>query len=102
MQDRDGFLFAVLMVAPDANELVRILSRLFAFLSVGSWQQRKTDHGRQGKSAAFGPAHVVDGVEVLRGDENGHAVAAPRNLREINTPTAVGLRTLAVRHHEQA
>jgi hypothetical protein len=51
-----------------------------------------TDHGRQGKSAAFGPAHVVDGVEVLRGDENAHAVAAPRNLKQINVSRAVGLR----------
>jgi hypothetical protein len=59
-----------------------------------------TDQGRQGKSAAFGPAHVVDGVEGLRGDESGHAVAAPRNLRQINAPRAVGLRKLAVRYHE--
>ena len=49
---------------------------------LGSWALGTSDRGRrgrQGKSAAFGPAHVVGGVEVLRGDENGHAVAALRN-----------------------
>lgn len=91
-QDRGSLLSAILMVAPAANDLNRILSRLFAFFSVGSWEQRKSDHGRQGKSAAFGPAHVVDGVEVLRGDESGHAVAAGGNVREINASSAVGLR----------
>jgi hypothetical protein len=50
-----------------------------------------TTAGRQGKSAAFGPAHVVDGVEVLRGDESGHAVAALRNLKQINASSAIGL-----------
>jgi hypothetical protein len=44
------------------------------------------------KSAAFGLAHVVDGVEVLRGDENGHAVGARRNFRQINASRAVGPR----------
>jgi hypothetical protein len=63
---------------------------------------RRGRRGRQGKSAAFGPAHVVDGVEVLRGDENGHAVAAPRNRKQINASRAVGLRKLAVRDHEAA
>jgi len=51
---------------------------------LGSWALGIGDGGRQGKSAAFGPAHVVDGVEVLRRDENGHAVAAVRNLKQIN------------------
>ncbi len=85
-------LLAVLMVASAANELNRILSKLFAVLVVRGWEQVQTDRGWQGKSAAFGPAHVIDGVEVLRGDESGHAVAARRNLREINASRAVGLR----------
>ena len=59
---------------------------------LGSWALGTSDRGWQGKSAAFGPAHVVDGVEVLRGHESGHAVAAPGNLREINASRAVGLR----------
>ena len=78
-----------------------ILSQLFA--GFDAWEvgsRGHTDRGRQGKSAAFGPAHVVDGVEVLRGDENDHAVAALRNLKEINASRAVGLRKWAVRHHE--
>jgi len=59
---------------------------------LGSRALGTSDGGRQGKSAAFGPAHVVGGVEVLRGDENGHAVAARRNLKQINASSAVGLR----------
>ena len=59
---------------------------------LGSWALGTIDGGRQGKSAAFGRAHVVGGVEVLRGDENGHAVAARRNLKQINASSAVGLR----------
>jgi hypothetical protein len=47
--------------------------------------------GRQGKSAAFGLAYVIDGVEVIRGDESDHAVAARRNLKQINASAAVGL-----------
>jgi hypothetical protein len=38
--------------------------------------------GRQGKSAALGLAYMVDGLEVLRVDENDLAVAALRNLDE--------------------
>jgi hypothetical protein len=85
-------LFAVLMVASAANELDRVLSKFFAVVAVRGWEQGQTDRGWQGKSAAFGPAHVVDGVEVLRGDESGHAVAAPRNLKQINASRAVGFR----------
>lgn len=62
---------------------------------LGSWALGTSDRGGrggQGKSAASGRAHVVDGVEVLRGDESGHAVAALRNLRQINASSAVGLR----------
>ena len=82
--------------------LDRSLSQDIAASDVWQEEQGDISLGWQGKSAAFGPAHVVDGVEVLRGDESGHAVAAPRNLREINASSAVGLRTLAVRHHESA
>ena len=60
-----------------------------SFESVG--RPRMVDRGWQGKSAAFGPAHVVDGVEVLRRDEREHAVAALRNLKQINASRAVGL-----------
>jgi hypothetical protein len=67
---------------------------------LGSWALGTSDRGWQGKSAAFGPAHVVDGVEVLRGNESSHAVAAGQNVREIKASTAVGLREWAVRHHE--
>jgi len=59
---------------------------------LGSWALGTSDRGWQGKSAAFGSAHVVDGVEVLRDDQSGHAVAARRNLKQINASSAVGLR----------
>ena len=58
---------------------------------LGNWALGTSDRGGQGKSTAFRRAHVVDGVEVLRGDENRHAVAALRNLRQINVSGAVGL-----------
>ena len=58
--------------------------RVLSICWLGSRALGTSDGGRQGKSAAFGPAHVVGGVEVLRGDENGHAVAARRNLKQIN------------------
>jgi hypothetical protein len=70
------------------------------------WERRGSGRlvvrGWQGKSAAFGLAHVVGGVEVLRRDERQHAVAALRNLKQINASRAVGLRKLAVRYHESA
>ena len=56
-----------------------------------SWALETSDLGRQGKSAAFGAAHVVGGVEVLRADERSHAVAARRNFSQINASSAVGL-----------
>jgi hypothetical protein len=80
--------------------LHRSLSQDVASSDVRQEEQGDISHGRQGKSAAFGPAHVVGGVEVLRGDESGHAIAARRNLRQINAPSAVGLRKWAVRYHE--
>jgi hypothetical protein len=55
---------------------------------LGAGTDRPIDRGWQGKSAAFGPAHVVGGVEVLRRDESSHAVAALRNLRQINARRA--------------
>jgi hypothetical protein len=74
--------------------LHRGLSQDIASSDVRQEEQGDISHGRQGKSAAFDPAHVVDGVEVLRGDESGHAVAAGRNLRRINASSAVGVRKL--------
>ena len=56
-----------------------------------------SSHGRQGKSAAFGRAHVVGGVEVLRGIENDQAVAPFQIVKEINAARAVGLRKFAVK-----
>jgi hypothetical protein len=85
-------LFAVLMVASITKGLDRILSKLFAVSAVSGWEQGQIDRGWQGKSAAFGPPHVVDGVEVLRRDEREHAVAALRNLKQINVSRDVGLR----------
>jgi hypothetical protein len=82
--------------------LHRSLSQDIASSDVRQEEQGDISHGQQGKSAAFGPAHMVDGVEVLRGDEREHAVAAPRILKEINASRAVGVRKLAVRDHEQA
>jgi hypothetical protein len=95
-------LFAVLTVASVRKGLNRILSKLFAFLVVSDWEQRQIDRGWQGKSAAFGPAHVVGGVEVLERAEFGHAIAPLRNLKEINAPRAVGLREFAERRHGSA
>jgi hypothetical protein len=43
-------LFAVLMVASAANELNRILSKLFAVLAVRGWEQGQTERGRLFKS----------------------------------------------------
>ncbi|MEH2521015.1 hypothetical protein V1279_006588 [Bradyrhizobium sp. AZCC 1610] len=90
-------MFVVLMVAPPANELNRILSKLFALLAVRDWEQGQTDRGWQGKSAAFGRAHVVGGVESLRGMGNDQAVAPFQIVKETNAPKAIGLRKLAVR-----
>jgi hypothetical protein len=83
-------LFVVLGVLSLPKGLNRILSKPLAVLAVGSWEQRQTDRGWQGKSAAVGLAHVVDGVEVLRGCESYHAVAALQNLKQINVSRAVG------------
>jgi hypothetical protein len=66
-------------------------------LVVRGWEQTQTEHGRQGKSAAFGRAHVVGGVEVLRGTMNDQAVAPFQIAKEINGAGAVGLRKFAVK-----
>src|SRR3954454_22654551 len=52
---------------------------------LGSWALGTSDRGRrgrQGKSAAFGRAHVVGGDEVLRGSENDQAVAPLQIVKE--------------------
>jgi hypothetical protein len=80
--------------------LHRGLSQDIASSDVRQGEQEDISLGWQGKSAAFGPAHVVDGVEVLRDDERGHAIGTFRNLRQINASRAVGLSQAAVRYHE--
>jgi len=64
---------------------------------LGSWALGIGDGGRQGKSAAFGRAHVVGGVEVLGGIGSDQAIAAFQIVKEINTTRAVGQPKLAVR-----
>jgi hypothetical protein len=90
-------LFAVLMVAFVPKGLNRILSKLFAVLVVRGWEQGQTDRGWQGKSAAFGRAHLVGGVEVLRGTRNDQAIAPFQIVKEINGAGAVGARKFAVK-----
>jgi len=64
---------------------------------LGSWALGTIDRGGQGKSAAFGRAHVVGAVEVLRGIGNDQAIAAFQIVKEINATRAVGQPKLAVR-----
>ena len=64
---------------------------------LASWALGTSDRGGQGKSAAFGRAHVVVGVEVLRGSENDQAVAPFQIVKEINAARAVGLHKFAVK-----
>jgi hypothetical protein len=64
---------------------------------LGSWALGTSDGGRQGKSAASGRAHVVGGVEVLRGSRNDQAVAPFQIVNEINGAGAVGLHMFAVK-----
>ena len=54
------------------------------------------DRGWQGKSAAFGRAHVVVGDEVLRGSENDQAIAPFEIVKEISAARAVGQGKFAV------
>ena len=65
-------LFAILMVACTANELNRILSKLFAFLAVRDWEQGQTDRGRRDKSADCCRAFLVGSVGVTE-----HRVKSP-------------------------
>jgi hypothetical protein len=55
------------------------------------------NRGRQGKSAAFGRAHVVGGIEVLRGSEKDQAVAPFQIVKEISAARAVGPVIFAVK-----
>jgi len=92
---------AVLLAVPRSHPFEkgsnRILSIPFAVLAVGSWEQGQTDRGWQGKSAAVGRAHVVGGVEVLRGTRNDQAVAPFQIVKKISAARAVGPRKVAVR-----
>jgi hypothetical protein len=60
---------------------------------LGSWalgtSDRRSTSGWQGKSAAFGLAHVVDGIDILRCEVSGNAASAWLNLKEIKAARAV-------------
>ena len=77
--------------------LHRSLSQDIASSDVRQEEQGDISLGWQGKSAAFGRAHVVGGVESLRGMGNDQAVAPFQIVKETNAPKAIGLRKLAVR-----
>jgi hypothetical protein len=64
---------------------------------LGSWTLGTSDRGRQGKSAAFGRAHVVGAVDVFPGIGNSQAVAPLQIVSEINAARAVGQQQLAER-----
>lgn len=64
---------------------------------LGIWALGASDGGRQGKSAAFGRAHVVGGVEVLMSIEKDRAVAPLQIVKEIKAASAVGQRKFAAR-----
>jgi hypothetical protein len=64
---------------------------------LGSWALGTIDRGGQGKSAAFGRAHVVGEVDVLTGFGNSQAVAPLQIVSEINAARAVGQQQLAER-----
>ena len=64
---------------------------------LGSWALGIGDGGRQGKSAAFGRAHVVGGVDVLTVIGDSQAVAPLQIVSEINAARAVGQQQLAER-----
>ena len=75
----------------------RSLSQDIASSDVRQEEQGDISLGWQGKSAAFGRAHVVGGVESLRGSENDQAVAPFQIVKEINAARAVGQRKFAVK-----
>lgn len=64
---------------------------------LGSWALGTSDGGRQGKSAAFGRAHVVGGVEVLMSIEKYQAGVPLQIVKEIKAASAVGQRKFAAR-----
>lgn len=66
-------------------------------LWVGIWALGASDGGRQGKSAAFGRAHVVGGVGVLMSIEKDQAVVPLQIVKEIKAASAVGQRRFAAR-----
>ena len=77
--------------------LHRSLSQDLASSDVRQEEQGDISLGWQGKSAASGGAHVVGGVEVLRGTRNDQAVAPSQIVKEVNGARAVGLRKFAVK-----
>ena len=81
----------------DSNCILSQIAASTESFWLGSWAVGTSDRGRQGKSAAFGRAHVVGGVEVLRSIENDQAVAPFQIVKEINGAGAVGLRKFAVK-----
>ena len=77
--------------------LHRSLSQDIASSDVRQEKQGDISHGRQGKSAASGRAHVVGGVEVLRGARNAQAIAPFQIVKEISAARAVGQGKFAVK-----
>ena len=77
--------------------LHRSLSQDIGSSDVRQEEQGDLSLGWQGKSAAFDRAHVVGGVESLRGSENDQAVAPFQIVKEINAARAVGQRKFAVK-----
>ena len=75
----------------------RSLSQDIASHDVGQKEQGDISLGWQGKSVASGRAHVVGGVEVLRGSKNDQAIAPFQIVKEIKAARAVGLRNFAVK-----
>ena len=67
----------------------RILSDIVAGLGTGQWGSSDTVHGRQGKSAAFGRAHVVGWIDVLIIQPPACAGACGIFPNNLNTPIAV-------------
>jgi hypothetical protein len=77
--------------------LDRSLSQDIAASDVRQEERGDISLGWQGKSAAFGRAHVVGGDEVLRGSENDQAVAPFQIVKEISAARAVGQGKFAVK-----
>ena len=77
--------------------LHRSLSQDIASSDVRQEEQGDISLGWQGKSAAFGRAHVVGGVEVLGGTGNGHAVAILKSSRNQRSREPSAYRKFAVK-----